>query len=306
MNEQAESPKTLKTNTHVGFAVAVLMLPLTVGAQGTNAQSAAAMDDSNARPPVTKADLQIVQRARKILDSPSKWNRADNRECPAEARTFSLYCALEKAMTEVSGNFEHRGAALQEARFVIDEIAAERNYDHRLMRYNNDPTTTFADIQEVFRITESLIALRLKGRSSNGEASTAQPPAAAAGSEAKPAVTKADIEIAKRARQILDSPSKWNHSPSQDCPADAKTFNLFCALAKAATEINGVFDEVGPALREARHVIDETAPNAKSYKARLIDFNNDPATTLADIQKLLQLVEERLAKRLAEGPAGPK
>jgi hypothetical protein len=75
---------------------------------------------------------------------------------------------------------------------------------------------------------------------------------------------------------------------------------------KRIETINGVFDEVGPTLREARQVIDETAPNAKSYKARLIDFNNDPTTTLADIQKLLQLVEDRLAKRLAEGPAGPK
>ena len=48
-------------------------------------------------------------------------------------------------------------------RFVIDEIAATRNYDHQLMDFNNDPTTSFADVQEVFRITQSLIALRLKG-----------------------------------------------------------------------------------------------------------------------------------------------
>jgi len=57
---------------------------------------------------------------------------------------------------------KHRGTALQEARFVIDEIAADRNYEHRIMSYNNDRTTTFADIQEVLRITESLITLRLK------------------------------------------------------------------------------------------------------------------------------------------------
>jgi hypothetical protein len=69
---------------------------------------------------------------------------------------------------------------------------------------------------------------------------------------------------------------------------------------KAATEVNGVFDNKGAAIQEARHVIDETAPNRKSYNARLADFNNDPTTTFADIQKLLQLVEERLAKRLAE------
>jgi hypothetical protein len=152
---------SLIANLLVCLVVASLLLPLAVNAQGTAAQSAV-VDNPKVRPPVTRADLQIVKRAREILDSPSKWNRADNRECPAGARTFSLYCALQMATNEVSGKSDHRGAALQEARFVIDEIAADRNYNHRLMDYNNDPTTTFAEIQEVFRITESLIALRLK------------------------------------------------------------------------------------------------------------------------------------------------
>jgi len=139
------------------FLLALLLSPLAANAQGTAPQ-----DDSKVRPPVTKADLQIVKRALELLDSPSKWNRADNRICPAEAKTVSLYCALQMATIAVGGKAEHRGAALQEARFVIDEIAADRNYEHRLMNYNNDPTTTFADIQEVLRITESLITLRLK------------------------------------------------------------------------------------------------------------------------------------------------
>ena len=139
--------------------VLVLVSPVVVNAQGTPGQSTVG---SNVRPAITKADLEIVKRARAILDSPSKWNRADNRVCPANAKTFSLYCSLQMATIEVSGNAEHRGAALQEARFVIDEISIDRNYEHRLMNYNNDPTTTFDDIQEVLRITESLIALRLK------------------------------------------------------------------------------------------------------------------------------------------------
>ena len=139
--------------------VAVLLLPFAIKAQRIAPPSASG---SNVRPPVTKADLEIVKRARKILDSESKWNRADNRICPAQAKTVSLYCALEMATIAVGGKAEHRSAALQEMRFVIDEIAADRKYEHRLMNYNNDPTTTFADIQEVLRITESLIKLRLK------------------------------------------------------------------------------------------------------------------------------------------------
>jgi hypothetical protein len=51
------------------------------------------------------------------------------------------------------------------ARFVIDEITAKRDYQHRLMDYNNDATTTFADIQKVFRLLEAHIKNRLKEQS---------------------------------------------------------------------------------------------------------------------------------------------
>jgi len=120
-------------------------------------------DNSDVRPPVTTADVRIVERARQILNSPSRWNRTDSRVCPADAKTFSLYCALEKATDEVKGQFEHRGAAMQEARFVIDVIAPNRkNYNHRLMDYNNDPTTTFADIQKFFEILENRLMVRVR------------------------------------------------------------------------------------------------------------------------------------------------
>jgi len=149
--------------THILFLAAILVFRPTLRAQVPSDKTAnPSGDDSNVRPPVTKADVKIVQRAREILSSPSKWNRADTRVCPPEAKTFSLYCALEKATNEVSGNFKHRGAAMQEARFVIDEITPKaKNYDHRLMGYNNDATTTFADIQKVLELLEERIAKRL-------------------------------------------------------------------------------------------------------------------------------------------------
>lgn len=143
------------------ICVVTLSLALPAKPQAATGQIATPIDESQVRPPVTKADLQIVKRAGKILSSPAKWNRADTRHCPADAKRFSLYCALEKATTEVSGRFAHRGAAMQEARFVIDEIAPNRNYDHRLMGYNNDPTTRFADIQRVLQVMEQRIVRRL-------------------------------------------------------------------------------------------------------------------------------------------------
>jgi hypothetical protein len=121
---------------------------------------------SDADPPVTQADLHIVRRAREILSSPDKWNRADNRECSPSQKTYSLYCALEKATIEVTGNFEHRGAAMQQARFAIDEILAKGNhYHHRLMDYNNDPKTTFADVQRFFIIVEDRVRKKLAAQS---------------------------------------------------------------------------------------------------------------------------------------------
>jgi hypothetical protein len=145
-------------------AVAILMFSAVLLAQSPSNKES---DGPDARPPVTQTDVQIVQSAQKILDSPAKWNRSDTRNCPAEAKTFSLYCALEKATIEVTGNFQHRGAAMQESRFVIDEMAPNRNYHHRLMDYNNDPTTTFADIQKVLRLLQQRIAERLVKESQN-------------------------------------------------------------------------------------------------------------------------------------------
>jgi hypothetical protein len=53
-------------------------------------------------------------------------------------------------------------------------------------------------------------------------------------------------------------------------------------------------------MQEARFVIEEVAPNWKQYNHRLMDYNNDPRTTFADIQKVFRLLEDRIGKRLSE------
>ena len=57
-------------------------------------------------------------------------------------------------------------------------------------------------------------------------------------------------------------------------------------------------------MQKTRFVIDEIAPNRKNYEHRLMDYNNDPTTTFADIQRVLTLVEDRIAKRLREESPG--
>ena len=128
----------------------------------SRAQDSKFTGPSDAKPPVAEGDIKIVQRAREILNSPAVWDRADNRECPPTQKTYSLYCALQKATEEVSKTFDHRGAAMQEARFANDEVLAKGNhYEHRLMNYNNDPKTTFADVQKFFNLVEERIKKRL-------------------------------------------------------------------------------------------------------------------------------------------------
>jgi hypothetical protein len=44
-------------------------------------------------------------------------------------------------------------------------------------------------------------------------------------------------------------------------------------------------------------MIGELDVNGAKYKARLIDYNADPAVTFADLQKFLEQLEDRLAAR---------
>jgi hypothetical protein len=99
--------------------------------------------------PPSALDREILERAAAILTSESAWNRADNRKCPPAAISWSLYCAMERATIEVTGAFHHRRPALELVRQIVDERSAGRPYNHRLMDYNNDPTTRLADVRGI-------------------------------------------------------------------------------------------------------------------------------------------------------------
>lgn len=87
---------------------------------------------------------------------PAAWNRADNRKCAPDATKWSIYCAGVQAVEEVTvgtgggHGIDHRRPALEVIRGVVDDRSKGRSYHHHLMDYNNDPTTTFADMQSLF------------------------------------------------------------------------------------------------------------------------------------------------------------
>lgn len=103
-------------------------------------------------------DEKIVRRASELLSTDAVWNRADNRDCPPDAKSWSTYCAMIRATVDVTGAFHHRRPAMQAVRAAVDDRTAGRNYQHRLMDYNNDPTTRRADVQSLF--AETLAGMR--------------------------------------------------------------------------------------------------------------------------------------------------
>lgn len=100
--------------------------------------------------PPSALDRAILQRAATIITADSVWNRADNRKCPTAATTWSIYCAVERAEIEVAGGFHHRRPAMELVRQIVDERSKDRSYKHRLMEYNNDPSTHLEDVRSLF------------------------------------------------------------------------------------------------------------------------------------------------------------
>jgi hypothetical protein len=116
--------------------------------------------------PVTNEDLRILQRANQILASSTVWNRHDTRICNPTDKTWSLFCALEKASLEVLGEYRHRDVALQEVRFAVEDATKGKEFEHRLMDYNNLPSTTFADIKRILKVATDRVSGRLAAQNS--------------------------------------------------------------------------------------------------------------------------------------------
>jgi hypothetical protein len=129
--------------------------------QPTVVFSPSSNDQERRDQPVTNEDLEILKRADKILSSPEVWNRHDTRVCKPEDKTWSLFCAMEKASLDVLGEYRHREVALQEVRFAVEDVTKGIEFEHRMMDYNNLPSTTFSDIKHVIKTATDRVSARL-------------------------------------------------------------------------------------------------------------------------------------------------
>jgi len=113
--------------------------------------------------PATALDLRIIDRADALLKNEASWNRNDDKVCADDkaAQKWSLYCALETACIEVIGRYVHTRVALQEARFAVEAATAAKPYAGRLMGFNNEPGTRFADVKQVLQAARERVKSRL-------------------------------------------------------------------------------------------------------------------------------------------------
>jgi len=119
------------------------------------------------------------------------------------------------------------------------------------------------------------------------------------------AVTVDDLETLERATALLQDEAAWNRNDDRQCADDeaADKRSLFCALQRASADVYGshdpnrVADHRRVALQEVRFAVEE-ATRGRELSHRLMDFNNLPETTLADIQRVLARATERVRARL--------
>jgi hypothetical protein len=117
-------------------------------------------------------------------------------------------------------------------------------------------------------------------------------------------VTEDDVRILVVTEELLKNESHWNRQDDRRCRDDEQTGrrSLFCALYRASKDVLGGYQHRRAALEHVRLVIMELTPQS-GYKHRVMDYNNDPQTTLADIKNVLETALGRVRVKLTQGEA---
>jgi hypothetical protein len=114
-------------------------------------------------PPASKTDLEILDLCLVYLKDSNNWHQNDDRACENDKddKILSLFCALKIASIEIMKEYNHRNAAIQTVRFIIDHLIPNHGYVHTLKDYNNSPSTTHKDILKVLGLAKERIKKEL-------------------------------------------------------------------------------------------------------------------------------------------------
>lgn len=119
--------------------------------------------DDDPEVPVTESDVRIIRITKNLLSDEKYWNKEDDRNCDDDLanKSYSLYCALRMSSLEVEEKYNHRNAALQKLRHLINEKYPNRKWNHRLMDFNNMKETEYEDIVNMLNDIEEYFIMEL-------------------------------------------------------------------------------------------------------------------------------------------------
>ena len=116
-----------------------------------------------------------------------------------------------------------------------------------------------------------------------------------------PSATEDDLAILRTALAELDRIRQWNRQEVQSCPGtNPANTGLFCLLYRAVEARMGRYHHRQPALQLVRSIIFERWRD-RITSHQLVDFNNHPATTMADMRTLLEVALERASTQARSG-----
>jgi hypothetical protein len=105
--------------------------------------------------------------------------------------------------------------------------------------------------------------------------------------------TADDLAIIDRALALLPNEGAWNKSDNRECPAGQARLSLFCSLMQATTETSGGVHYRQPAMQAVREELN-LVDAARIKTHRIMDYNNHPDTTLAELHALLRRAKARV------------
>ncbi len=107
--------------------------------------------------------------------------------------------------------------------------------------------------------------------------------------------TADDLAIIDRAIALIPDASVWNKNDNRECPPGQTRLSMFCALMQATTEISGGIHYRQPAMQAVREMLN-TVDKSRIKTHRIMDYNNHPDTTLAEIHGLLKSARDAVAR----------
>jgi hypothetical protein len=163
---QPEDPTRLEiVPDKAGAGPAVARMPygwFNVSSMQVQPESIKLVVDASRQVRPTQDDLAIIDRAIAMLPNEGAWNKQDNRQCPEGQPKLSLFCALMKSTTDVSGSVHYRQPAMQAVREELNLVDAKRIKTHRIMDYNNHPDTTLREVHELLGRAKARVAKDLR------------------------------------------------------------------------------------------------------------------------------------------------